>query len=57
MFFLTILAITFSTTTAVAANQIVHDAEYYILKSFFVTRPISMMTPIMAKMLSTIPLR
>jgi arylsulfatase len=30
---LTLLAITFSTATSMAANQIVHDAEYYILES------------------------
>jgi arylsulfatase len=30
---MTILGIAFSTATAVAANQIVHDAEYYIIKA------------------------
>jgi arylsulfatase len=30
---LTIFAIAFSTATAMAANQIVHDAEYYILEA------------------------
>jgi arylsulfatase len=30
---LTILAIALSSATAVAANQIVHDAEYYVLEA------------------------